>query len=159
MDVMRKKLRSNLIIKGRHQAYWLDEFGLVLRSDRVENVVVYEGIETMFKKMANEYGGSLAINKAALGSGTNTAVVGDTQLQSETYRNDVISATAGNNVIYVDAFFTQTEVTGTFREFGFFIDGGTTSSSGYLWNRTNVNWTKSSVESLFIRSTFTITNA
>jgi hypothetical protein len=102
------------------------------------------------------------VNKAALGDGLATGggapAVGDLTLANEVYRNDVISATGDQNVLYLDALFTQEEVEGDFTEFGFYMDGAAGADTGELWNRVAVSWSKTLLESLFVRATFTIVN-
>lgn len=133
--------------------------GRVLRTDEKKNLVAYAGIEKMFKRLADETNDNLRINIAALGTGTSTPGTGNTGLQTETYRNLVISATASGNQLFIDALFTAEEVDGVFREFGLFVDGADdTPGSGTLWNRVSVNWTKTNEESLFVRGVFTIEN-
>lgn len=152
------KTKDKMKIIGIHDIYFFRN-GIFIKTERIKNIVTNIGLQTMFQKMSNEYSGNLIINKTGLGTGENVAIVGDTKLQTEVYRNDVISKTAEDNVLYVDAFFTALEVAGTFKEFGYFIDGTDDADSGYLFNRANVNWEKTNLDSLFIRSKFTITNA
>jgi len=151
-NLIKKGLKDNLAIKGLITAIWIDRDGNITKRDKVENIVCYAGVEAMFKKLADEHAGNLKMNIAALGTGEDTATVNDTQLQTETYRNDVASSTAAANVLYTDAFFTADEVDGTFKEFGFLID------ENVLWNRVNVDWTKSNVESLYVSGKWTLTN-
>lgn len=99
---------------------------------------------------------SIRLNKAALGTGTNAPANGDTQLQTETYRNDLASRTNADNVAYVTAFFNATEVTGTFREAGIFANGGSGANTGVLFSRVAINITKSNTQTLTLDSTFTI---
>ena len=148
---MNKKTKNKIRIKGKHTAFFIrgDE---VIRIDTVENIVTYKGIETMWKKMAGEYSGELIIDKAVLGTGETTPAITDLELENEVYRNNVISATAQDNMIYVDAYFSQAEVIGTFKEFGYLID------NNVLWNRAAVNWEKGDLDALLVRSSFMIIN-
>lgn len=148
---MNKKIRNKIKIKGIHTAFFL-RGDKVTRIDTVENIVVYKGIETMWKRMAGEYSGELRIDKAVLGTGETPPAVTDLGLETEVYRNNVISATAQDNTIYVDAYFSQAEVTGTFKEFGYLID------NSVLWNRAAVNWEKGDLDALLVRSSFMIIN-
>jgi hypothetical protein len=147
-----KKTKNKMKIKGIHTAFFIRD-GEVIKIDIVENIVTNKGIETMWKKMAGEYSEALRIDKAVLGTGeTNPPAITDLELETEVYRNNVISATAEDNIMYVDAYFSQAEVTGTFKEFGYLID------NDVLWNRVAVNWEKEETDALLVRSTFTITN-
>lgn len=151
------------MVKANIHAFWLDKQGNIKRTDRVENIVTYAALEKLLKRAAQQTSDNCYINKAALGngatSGADTPATGNTQLKSEVYRNDVISATGSGNKLYVDALYTQPEVSGTFTEFGFFMDGSAGANTGELWDRVAVSWSKTTDESLFIRATFTFVNA
>lgn len=140
-----------------HAECWRD--GKMLWSDDIQNVVAYVGIQALFMQLADEYTDPLLINYAALGTGTSTPASTDDQLQTETFRNTSPITTAEENVLYADAVFEQAEVAGTFREFGFFIDGSASANTGILWNRVGVNWEKSLEDTLFVRCRFTAVNA
>lgn len=99
---------------------------------------------------------SMLLNKAAVGTGTNTPVNGDVQLQTETYRNDLASKTNSSNIAYATAFFTATEVTGTFREAGIFANATATANSGVLFSRVAINITKTNTQTLTLDWTLTI---
>lgn len=148
---MNKKTKNKIRVKGIHTAFFI-RGDKVIKIDTVENIVTYKGIETMWKKMAGEYSGELIIDKAVLGTGETPPAVTDLEIETEVYRNNVISATAQDNIIYVDAYFSQAEVTGTFKEFGYLID------NSVLWNRAAVNWEKGDLDALLVRSSFMITN-
>ena len=78
-------------IKGIHTAFFIRD-GEVIKIDIVENIVTNKGIETMWKKMAGEYSEALRIDKAVLGTGeTNPPAITDLELETEVYRNNVIS--------------------------------------------------------------------
>jgi rhamnose utilization protein RhaD (predicted bifunctional aldolase and dehydrogenase) len=99
---------------------------------------------------------NIRLNKAALGTGTNTPANSDTQLQTETYRNDLASRTNADNIAYVSAFFSATEVTGTFREAGIFADGASGANTGVLFSRVAINITKTNTQTLTLDWTLTI---
>lgn len=140
-----------------HAECWRD--GKMIWTDDIQNVVAYAGIEALFMQLADEYSDPLLINYAALGTGTSTPASTDTELETETFRNTSPITTAEANVLYADAVFEQSEVAGTFREFGFFIDGSAGADTGILWNRVSVNWEKSLEDTLFVRCRFTAVNA
>jgi rhamnose utilization protein RhaD (predicted bifunctional aldolase and dehydrogenase) len=99
---------------------------------------------------------NIRLNKAALGTGTSAPANGDTQLETETYRNDLASRTNADNIAYVTAFFNATEVTGTFREAGIFADGAAGANTGVLFSRVAINITKSNTQTLTLDWTLTI---
>ncbi len=80
---------------------------------------------------------SLNINYGAIGTGTNTPAVSDTQLQTETDRVLVaFSQNIGNNQAQLQFFFTDSILAnGTYNEFGMFIDATATPNSGQIFNR------------------------
>lgn len=133
--------------------------GKVLWKDVKHNVVCFVGIESVFQQLADEIVTPPVISHAALGTGTTAPAAGDTTLETETFRNTSPITTAESNVLYADAVFEQAEVSGTFREFGFFINGTGDPDTGILWNHVAVNWTKSLEDTLFVRCIFTATNA
>ena len=98
----------------------------------------------------------IKINYTALGTGTTAPSNGDTQLQTETYRKVVASATSSGAVAYFTAFYTAPEVTGTFKEAGMFINGTGTANTGTLFSRVAVDITKTNLETLTIDYSITI---
>lgn len=99
---------------------------------------------------------SMSINYVALGTGTNAPAAGNTQLQTETYRNIIASKTQDNNVGYITGFFSDLEVSGTFREIGLFSNATASANSGVLVSRVAINVAKSTSESLTVDWTLTI---
>ena len=99
---------------------------------------------------------AIRLNKAALGTGTNTPANSDTQLQTETYRNDLASRTNASNIAYVSAFYNATETTGTYREAGIFSDGTGSANTGVLVSRVAINITKTNTQTLTLDWTLTI---
>lgn len=99
---------------------------------------------------------SLLVNYGAVGTGTNAAANGDTTLQTETFRNAIASRTNANNVAYITIFLATTDVTGTLREVGLFINGSASANTGTLFSRAIINRTKTSIQTLTIDHTVTI---
>jgi hypothetical protein len=99
---------------------------------------------------------NIRLNKAAVGTGTNAPANSDTQLQTETHRNDLASRTNAANIAYASAFFNATEVTGTLREAGIFANGTDTINTGVLFSRVAINITKSITQTLTLDWTLTI---
>jgi hypothetical protein len=86
-------------------------------------------------------------------------VVGNTQLGTEVYRKALSSGTYLNNVAYIETFFTAAEVTGTFEEYGMFIDGTGAANSGQLFNRFTSTNIKSATETMNVQSIVTFNDA
>lgn len=100
---------------------------------------------------------TLSPNFCAVGTGTNAPAAGDTALQAETARTIVASKSHANNIAYLTGFFGATDVSGTLREVGLFIDATATSGSGILFNRVSINITKAITETLTIDFVITVT--
>ena len=98
----------------------------------------------------------IRITHSAVGSGTNAAANGDTQLQNETFRKAIASASSSNEVAYFTAFYTAAEAVGTINEIGVFMNGTGTANSGTLFSRATLSVTKSAVETLTIDYTITL---
>lgn len=128
----------------------------------IDNLCPTVGRAVIAQRLANDITYTGTINYCALGTGTGPAANGDTQLATETYRKLANSRTNSSNIAYISTFFSATEVTGTFKEVGHFIDGTATADSGQLFSRiTDVESaelpkTKTSVDSLTIDYKVTI---
>jgi hypothetical protein len=106
----------------------------------------------------------MLFSHALLGTSTTAVSENDHKLGNETYRNAIASKTKVGNVAYVTAFFTQTEVSGTFKEAGIVSDGndwegGDGKDTGVLVSHVNIDVTKSNTQKLTIDWMFTLVNA
>ncbi|OQB06784.1 MAG: hypothetical protein BWY21_01899 [Parcubacteria group bacterium ADurb.Bin216] len=146
--------RSGLI--SRKRMYELGFWGKEVKREKVKNVICKAGFNAVCRRLADDTTYTGIINKALLGTGTTTATANDTKLETETYRNDIASGTAGDNIAYLTAFFSESEVTGTFTEFGNCIDGTGSADTGRLWShKTGINWVKDGVTSLTVDCKYT----
>jgi hypothetical protein len=132
--------------------------GKFLRSQKIKNVIANVGFNVLAALLAGEYADTGAINKMALGDGVGTPDVSDETLFNEVYRNEKASSISSVNIAIITAFYTESEVDGTFTEFGNFIDGEAGADTGLLWSHVNVSWTKSDTETLTVQCKYTITN-
>jgi hypothetical protein len=136
----------------------------VLRiSDWTQNLIV-SGTDTGRNLIAQRLGGvntySLNITHADIGTGTNPPQNSDTQLQTPTVRATKTNSTILNNVVTIQFFFSDSSLPdGTYTEFGTFIDGSGTISSGRLFNRVlfGTPYTKATGEDTTIEVEITIT--
>lgn len=136
---------------SRKTMYSLMFHGKEVKREKVKNVICKAGFNAVCRRLANDTTYTGIINKALLGTGTTPATANDTQLGTETYRNDIASGTAGDNIAYITAYFSETEVTGTFTEFGNCIDGGAGANTGKIWShKTGISWVKDGVTSLTV---------
>lgn len=133
--------------------------GKVKRTKEYHNLVVTAGkaIIAEFLGRAVPSVSQLSPNFCAVGTGTDAPAAGNTTLQTETARTVVASRSHSSNAAYLTGYFGATDVSGTLREVGLFINGTATASSGTLFNRVSINVTKSLSETLTIDFTITIT--
>lgn len=136
-----------------------------LHSKYKTNETITKNITTTVGRsvLASRLGGDVTytgiVNYTALGSDNTAAVVGDATLGNETYRKALSSGTNLNNVAYLETFYTAAEVTGTFEEYGMFIDGSGSADTGQLFNRFVSNITKSGTETLNVQSVITLSDS
>ncbi len=154
---IRKRVKEKTSLKGHYKFTLRD-----IHTGKVE-VFEYDNIITAaaWAMVANNFtdptpDNSMLLNKAVLGSGTNTPATTDTQLQTETYRNDIASKSNAANLAYATAYFNPTETTGTYREAGIVVDGTGVANTGVLVSRVAINITKSSSQTLTLDWTLTI---
>ena len=113
-----------------------------------QNTIQLAGRNVVARRLANETTYTGILNYGAL------LVAGPT----ETFRKLTASATYDDAVAkaYVTWFFTAAEVSGTFVQWRNYIDGTDTSGSGQEWTRVDVNWVKSTSETLTVDCVYQI---
>jgi hypothetical protein len=134
----------------------LYRWGKKTGEDKHKNVICNNGFNALTRLLTGDTTYTGEINKALLGTGVGSASASDTQLITEAYRNDIASATADANIAYLTAFFTEAEVSGTFKEFGNCIDGTASANTGRLWSHiAGLNWVKDTNTALVISCKYT----
>ena len=79
---------------------------------------------------------SLNITHAELGTGSTTPADGDTALIAPVTREAKTTASVASNVATFQFFFPSADLpNGTYNEFGTFIDGSASLSTGQIFNR------------------------
>lgn len=133
--------------------------GFMVKQVYVENITTSVGHNVFARLLSgdNTYSGN--VNYGALGTDNTAPVIGDTTLGTETYRKALSSGTYLNNQAFLENFYTAAETSGTFEEYGFFIDGNGAADSGVLFNRFTQQVVKANTESLNVQSTITISDA
>lgn len=121
----------------------------------LHNLVPTVGRAVLAQRLSGDTTYTGTINKCALGTGSTSPSNADTTLATESYRNNAASLADADNVAYITGFFTAVEVSGTFTEVGFFIDGTASANTGQLFSRALINVTKSGAQTLTIDATFT----
>jgi hypothetical protein len=133
--------------------------GKITKEEMYHNTVTTVGKNLIAEFLGNQTPTTttnLSPNYCAVGTGTNAPAIGDTTLQTETSRTVVASKTSSGAVAYVTGFWGATDVSGTLREVGLFIGATATANSGVLLDRTAINVTKSTSETLTIDFIITI---
>jgi len=126
----------------------------------IENVIANVGFQAVGQILVGTYGSTGEVTYAALGSGSTTPTAGGTQLTTEVYRNAMFSGTVSSNVTYLTAVYNETETSGTYNEFGNFIDGTGTANSGVLWSWILTGgWVKTTSDVLVVDQKYTFTSS
>lgn len=125
----------------------------------IENITCTVGRSVLAQRLSGTTTYTGIVNYGALGTSSAAPAVGNTTLGTETYRKALSSGTYSSNIAYLENFYTASEVSGTFEEYGFFIDGTGSANSGQLFNRFTQSVTKSATESLNVQSTITLNDA
>lgn len=124
-----------------------------------KNIIPTEGREAIGRRLGNI---ALKANEGmvtygAVGTGTTTPQNSDTQLETELFRKLIASASYSANVITIRTFYTTGEANGALKEFGLFgEDASAAANSGTLFQRVNINRTKTASKTLTIESVITI---
>lgn len=125
----------------------------------IENITTTEGRNVFARILSGNTTYTGVVSHCALGTDNTAPAITDTQLIAETYRKALSSGTFATNISYLETFFTAAEVTGTFEEYGFFIDGSGAANSGQIFNRFIQSITKSVTETMNVQSTVTWNDA
>jgi len=151
------------LVKVTGKRWLLKEFyilGKLKWLDYNPNVICNAGFAVVAERLVGTFTYTGEVTKMVLGTGSCTAAAGDTTLETEDYRNDTASGTSASNIAYLTAFYTETEVNGTFTEFGNFIDGGAGADSGQLWSHIcGKNWVKDGTTVLIVDCKYTFNTA
>lgn len=153
-----KKINEFILERRENNPRLMDYYklGKLINVDKHKNVICNAGFNAIVKRLANDLTYTGVINKMILGTGSGTPSAGDTQMFVEAYRNNTASGTDSSNVAYLTAYFSETEVTGTFTEFGNVIDGGSGANTGKLWSHiAGLNWVKTNTVVLVVSCKYT----
>lgn len=130
--------------------------GKIKRIYKHKNLVATIGRSVLAQRLANITTYTGIINYGALGTSTTPPSNSDIQLGAEVYRKTVGSNSAINNIATITFFYNSTETSGSYKEFGTFIDGTGTANSGQLFSHVAVDWSKTTSETLTVECTYTI---
>lgn len=146
---------ETLRIKGHVKAELFDLDGNIVQTQEVDNLVVTVAKNGFAGILNGETSFTGIINYGAIGTGTNSPAAADTTLQTEIARATVEDNSRAGSVTTITFYFDPTTGNGAIKEFGAFIDGTASADSGTLFDRVNLDVTKTSLNSL--RITLTIT--
>ena len=130
--------------------------GEVKRVYKHKNLIATVGRSVLAQRLANILTYTGIINYGALGTSITPPANADTQLGAEVYRKTVASNSAVANIATIAFFYNTTETSGSYKEFGTFIDGTGTPNSGQLFSHVAVDWSKTTSETLTVECTYTI---
>lgn len=101
----------------------------------IHNLIVTVGLSQLASWNANNFAVSTGVNYGAIGTGTNTPALTDTQLETEVQRQAPSSYSAASNVAYFSMYYPMGTLTSqTYYEYGWFINGTGTANSGTLFS-------------------------
>ena len=125
---------------------------------KYKNIIPLVARAVIARRLLSSSGGNDGlITYGAIGTGTTAAASGDTKLQIEIARKVLASSSVTSNVLTVRVFFTTSEANGDLREYGLFGEDATAAAdSGTLFERVNINRTKTNTKTLLIESRITI---
>lgn len=156
---------SNVLEKvGAHGTYHIvvkDEHGNIKHDVTIENVTttVYRAlvIERAFNATPSA---DILVDYIAVGTGTNTPAISDTQLQTETARKLRVSLANSSNVGTVSTVFSAGDIpTSTLKEVGLFANGTGTANTGTLVSRAAIDLAVTALDSVFVDYQFTLNDA
>jgi len=134
--------------------------GGILRTTIHRNLTTTVGRSVLARLLAGDTTYTGAINYGALGSGSTTPAVGNTQLATEVYRKLYANRQQSGATATIDFYYSKSNTNGTYNEFGCFIDGTGTANSGQLFNRVLTGgWTKSASEAMTVSIQFDLNSS
>lgn len=147
------KTYAKLRIKGKFILTLKDLNGNIIQRQEVDNLVTNVGKYVYARLLAGDTTYSGAINWLGVGTGLSTPSVTDTLLETEIARTQAQAPTPTrvNNEVTYEYFFSASEAIGTLREVGAFIDGTASLDTGQLFDRSQINIEKTSLNSLTIQ--------
>ncbi len=137
--------------------FWKEQGRLIEK--KVQHNLVCNVTKNGFAGILNgESGFTGIINYGAVGTGTNSPASSDTTLQTEIARTIVEAGSnfRASNVTTMSFYFDPTVGNGNIKEFGAFIDGTATVDTGFLFDRVNLDVTKTSLNSLRVTLQVTV---
>lgn len=134
--------------------------GGVIVSSTHKNLTTTAGRSVLARILAGDTTYTGAINYGALGSGSTSPAVGNTQLATETFRKLYANRQQSGATTTIDFYYSKGDTNGTYNEFGCFIDGTGSANSGQLFNRVLTGgWVKTSAQSATVSIQFDLNSS
>lgn len=133
--------------------------GAIMDAKRYTNLIVASGKNAVAGRLVGDLivANRGAITFGSVGTGTNVPADGDTTLQTELFRKVLALRQVTTNKALFRLFLTTSEGNGVLKEFGLFgEDASATPDSGTLFNRVNIDITKTVSETLTIEAEITV---
>lgn len=160
---MRKKLKSKYSISGKVRPILRDvKTGKIKWIGQwVDNLIPIVGLRAAARRYANvaSVANEGAATYGAVGTGSTTPVISDTQMESELERSLTAIRTESNQVAHIETFFSETEANGTITKFALFgEDASAAADSGTMMEYAVFasSFTKTSNETLTIEIDITV---
>jgi hypothetical protein len=145
------KIRANFTFTTRNE-----DTGEIVSVKREHNLITSAGRGEIAKRLAGTQDTTLEITHGALGDDNTAPSSSNTTLGNETTRIATSSQTYSANIAYLSYFFPAGTGTGTYEEFGNFIDGTSSPDTGTLFSHVLMSGSKAANESLTIDVSYTI---
>lgn len=144
-------------MKGHIKTELFDLDGNLIEVKEFDNLVV-SAVKNAFAAMLNSEVSAFTgkVNYGAVGTSTASPALTDTTLTAEIARVVPESNARANNVTTITFYFDTATGNGLLKEFGAFIDGTASANTGTLFDRVNIDVTKTSLTSLRITLTITV---
>ena len=133
--------------------------GRAVKVHSYTNVITTAGRQKVNKALAGTIStvSEIKINYEELGTGTTTPAAGDTGLETPaaSTRQTISSLGESGSQLNITSFWAAGSATGTWKEYGCFINGTSTSNSGTLFAHVGIDITVGSGDALTIDGTVT----
>lgn len=124
--------------------------GKVKAERQYKNMIVTSGKAVYARLAAGDSTYTGEITRCAVGTGAASPTAGDVTLQTEIDRAAYQSRSRTGNVLTLEYYFGITDANGVLKEAGLFIDGTDTPDDGQLYNRVNIDLTKTPSDALIV---------
>lgn len=138
----------------------LREICKVTREKTLENQIHLAGRSVFAQRLGNDTTYTGIINYGMVGTSSAAIDDTDTQLTAEVKRKVVAVYSVTADSTNLRFYFSKSDTSGTYQEFGTVIDGTSSANTGQMFNRVLTGgWTKSSSESLIVTVQFDLNAA